>query len=107
MSSKHKNVYVTLSYRNTAPTEALSTYAEEKIKNCVQKYVHQDTDVQVVLSVEKNRQIAEATFHSDGANFAGKQESSDLYVSIDQLVDSLTHQLRKHKDKITSHHVSK
>jgi putative sigma-54 modulation protein len=103
MPNKHKNVKVSLSFRNTEPTEALVGYAEEKVRNCVQKFAHHDTEVRVVLSVEKNRQIAEAQFHCDGADFSGKQESQDLYSSIDGLVDTLTNQLRRHKDRLKSH----
>jgi putative sigma-54 modulation protein len=104
MVNKQKHVKVSLNFRNTDPTDSLSGYAEEKVRNCVQKFAHHDTEVRVVLSVEKNRQIAEAQFHCDGADFSGKQESEDLYASIDALVDSLSTQLRKHKDRLTKHH---
>lgn len=104
MSSKPKVIKVSLSYRNTEPTESISKYAEDKIRNCVQKFAHHDTEVRVVLSVEKNRQIAEAQLHCDGADFTGRQESEDLYASIDALVDSLSTQLRKHKGRLTKHH---
>jgi putative sigma-54 modulation protein len=104
MVNKQRHVKVSLNYRNTEPTESLSGYAEEKVRNCVQKFAHHDTEVRVVLSVEKNRQVAEAQFHCDGADFSGKQESDDLYASIDGLVDLITNQLRKHKDRLTKHH---
>jgi putative sigma-54 modulation protein len=95
---------VSVTFRNTDSTAALKTYATEKIQHCVQKFNQQDTEVHVVLSVEKSRQIAEANFHTLGADFFAREESSDLYASIDSLCDSLTQQLRKHKDKLKSHH---
>ena len=104
MNKKHKEVNVTLSYRNTESTEAISKYAQDKIKSCVKKFVHNDTDVTMVLSVEKNRHIAEVTFHSGGADFSCTQESDNMYASIDALVDSLGQQLRKHKERLTKHH---
>ena len=57
-----------------------------------------------MLSVEKLRQIAEASFHAFGVDFFAREESSDLYASIDALCDSLTQQLRKQKEKTKSHH---
>jgi putative sigma-54 modulation protein len=99
-----KSVAVSITFKNTEATDPLRTYATDKIVHCLQKLVHQDTDVHVVLSVEKNRQIAEATFHADGAHFNGREENSDLYRAIDSLTHSLSHQLRKHKEKLTSHH---
>ncbi|MCO6430758.1 MAG: ribosome-associated translation inhibitor RaiA [Deltaproteobacteria bacterium] len=104
MGENARIVNVHITFRNTEATEALKGYATEKITNTLKKFVHHDTEAHVVLKVEKNRQIAEVSFRSDGADFHAKEESSDLYSSIDTLVDSLTQQLRKHKDKITDHH---
>ena len=103
MGTSHTiNVHVT--FKNTDATEALRTYATDKMSHCLKKFVHSDTEAHVVLKVEKLRQIAEISFHTDGKDFAGKEESPDLYASIDALSDSLTQQLRKHKEKVTSHH---
>lgn len=99
-----KQVKVNLTFKNTEATDAIRNYASEKLAGCIQKYVHQDTEAHAVLRVEKNRHIAEITFHSDGNDFQGSQESDNLYASIDALVDSLSAQLRKHKEKITKHH---
>lgn len=97
-------VNVNIAFRNTEATEPLKNYATEKITKLLRKFVHQDTDVNVVLSVNKSRHIAEASFNADGAEFKGKEESDDLYASIDALCDLLTRQLRKNKERLTSHH---
>jgi putative sigma-54 modulation protein len=104
MNKKNNIINVNLSFRNTESTTALSDYCQEKITNVVQKYVHRDTDVKVVLLVEKNRQIAEAKMLANGVDFKASEESNDMYVSIDKLADSLAEQLRRNKDKLTSHH---
>lgn len=104
MTGNGKAVNVSITFRNTEATDPLKSYASEKIRNCVQKFCHQDTEAHVVLSVEKNRHIAEASFHTDGADFVGREESDDLYASIDSLADSLSTQLRKHKERLKSHH---
>jgi putative sigma-54 modulation protein len=99
-----KLVNVNITFRNTDATDALKAYATEKIANCVGKFVHRDTEAHVVLKVERNRQIAEVSLRSDGADFAGREESDNLYASIDALADSISQQLRRHKDKLTNHH---
>jgi putative sigma-54 modulation protein len=93
-----------INFRNTDPTEALKTYATEKITNCLKKFIHNDVEAHLVLLIEKNRHQAEISFNVDGASFSCKEESDDLYVSIDQLITALSNQLRKHKEKRTSHH---
>lgn len=104
MVANPKNVSVNITFRNTEGTDPLKNYASEKITNCLQKFVHHDTEASIVLSVEKNRHIAEVSFHADGSDFNGKEETSDLYASIDAVVQTVTSQLRKHKEKMTSHH---
>lgn len=98
-----KLVSVAITFRNTETSEPLRKYATEKIENCLRKFVHGNVEAHVVLRVEKTRHIAEVSFHADGADFSCREESNDLYASIDTLVDTLTAQLRKHKERITSH----
>lgn len=98
------DIRASITFRNTEATEALKAYAEEKLGSCVRKFAHHETELHIVLTVEKNRHIAEISFHLDGSDFKGSEESNDLYASVDKLVDSLGHQLRKHKERITAHH---
>ena len=97
-------IHVQVTFKNTDSTEALKTYASEKLSAALGKFIHHPTEVHAILKLEKSRQIAEATFHADGHDFKGREESEDLYASIDQLVASLSQQLRKHKEKMTEHH---
>lgn len=104
MPDNNKLININITFRNTEATDPLREYVTEKLKNCLQKFVHRDTEAHVVLQVEKNRQIAEVTVYVDGLSINGKEESGDLYTATDALVGSLTQQLRKHKEKITRHH---
>jgi putative sigma-54 modulation protein len=104
MNKKNNIVNVNLSFRNLESTPALTDYCQEKIGHVVKKYVHRDTDVKVVLLVEKSRQIAEAQLLASGSDIKASEESGDMYISIDKLADSLGEQLRRNKDKLTSHH---
>ena len=60
----------------------------------------------MILGVEKDVQKAEATIHISGADLFAKAESDNLYVSIDQMVNKLDAQIRKHKEKLNDHRKS-
>ena len=96
-------VNIGITFKNTEATDAIKAYATEKLTNCLKKFLHKNTEAHVILKVEKTRHLAEVTFHTEGHDFFAKEESTDLYVSIDSLVTSLTQQLRKHKERITQH----
>lgn len=107
MPGSGRIVNVKVTFKNTDISEALREHAVEKVRACLQKFVHHDTEAHLVFKVEKTRNIAELSFRADGADFAAKDEGEDLYASVDALIDSITQQLRKHKEKITDHHKTK
>ena len=104
MSESARVINVNIAFLNIDSTDAIKQYATDKVRHCVQKFAHQDTEAHVVLKVEKTRQIAEISMHLSGHDFVAKEESESLYASIDKLTDALSQQLRKHKDKVTRHH---
>lgn len=103
----HSNIiiHINISFRNTTPSDALKSRVTEKLENVMQKFLHRDTSAEVVLSVEKkDRHVAEVHLQADGSDVKASAESSDLYASIDALADSLTTQLRRHKERMKEHH---
>ena len=103
MTGAGRLIKVNITFRNTEGTDAIRTYATDKLTTAIQKFVHRDTEAHAVLKVEKTRHCAEVSLHSAGADFACHSESDDMYSSIDQLVDTLSGQLRRHKEKLTKH----
>ena len=104
MTSKPAELTITTTFRNVDSSDAIRTYAEEKLSKSLLKFIHQDTTAHVILKVEKHRHIAEIAFNWRGKEVAAKEENDDLYKAIDLLVDSLSQQLRKLKEKLTQHH---
>lgn len=84
-------------------TPALREYVTSKMERLERHFDHV-TNVHVVLSVEKLRQKAEATFHISGGNLFANAEHEDMYAAIDALADKLDRQIKKHKEKVTDHH---
>jgi putative sigma-54 modulation protein len=104
MTSNQHSVQINIAFKNLEATEPLKKYATEKLSHAISKFLHQDAEGNLVLRVEKTRQRAELNLHANGSSFNVSEESDDLYKTIDALSDSIAAQLRKHKEKLKSHH---
>jgi putative sigma-54 modulation protein len=82
-------------------TEALKDYVNEKFQR-LERHFDQISNTNVILQVEKLRQIAEATVNISGGELHAKAETEDMYAAIDALVDKLDRQILKHKEKHVS-----
>jgi ribosomal subunit interface protein len=83
-------------------TEGLANAVNQKIKKLSQHYPDIDA-VNVVLTVEKNEQVAEATTHFLGKDLTAKDKSMDLYQSISGMGDKLNALLQRRKEMVKSH----
>ena len=99
MTQNNPVINVSVTFRHTHSTEALTTYATEKLVHCLTKYIHNTADVHVILSVEKRDHTAEVNFHAKPYELTGKSTTEDLYSSIDKVVDTILAQLRKQKGR--------
>ena len=61
------------------------------------------TNAHVILSVEKERQKAEATIHVSRGNLFADSQHENMYAAIDVLIDKLDRQVKKHKEKLIQH----
>lgn len=93
---------ITVSGQQVEVTEPLRNYASEKIGR-LQRHFDNMTTSNVVLHVEKNRHLAEATIFAKGATIHADAEGTDMYAAIDILADKLDRQVLKHKEKIQDH----
>lgn len=84
-------------------TRALRAYIETKFAR-LERHFDNMTNIHVVVTVEKERQMAEATIHVSRGKLFANAEHDDMYAAIDGLVDKLDRQLKKHKEKLTDHH---
>ena len=94
---------LTVSGHHIELTEAMQSYVDNKMER-LERHFDQVTKVDVILSVEKNRQKAEANIHILGNDVFATAEDENMYAAIDALVDKLDRQIKKHKEKKTDHH---
>ncbi|MBI5091822.1 MAG: ribosome-associated translation inhibitor RaiA [Candidatus Hydrogenedentes bacterium] len=90
---------VTMTGRHMEMTDALKAYVENRIKK-IREHFEDVIDVDVVLSVEKHRHIAEINLHANGIRIHGKESSADMYASVDAVLEKLERQVRKYRDRI-------
>ena len=93
---------ITVTFRHTDPMESLKSYAEEKLSK-LKKYLDSPVEAHVVLSVEKFRHQADVTLNVNGAWIKGVEETGDMYSAIDQVMDKIENQVKRHLSKIRSH----
>ncbi len=90
---------IILSGKNIPITDALREQVNKKVGK-LKRYFGPDVEVQVTLSVEKNRHIVEVTIPFNGNLLRGEEATDDMYASIDQVLDKLERQIHKHKTKL-------
>jgi len=92
-----------LSGQHIEITDSLRDHVNSKFEKLTRHFDHM-TNVHVILTVEKQRQKAEATVHVSGADLFASDENENMYTAIEHLVAKLDRQIIKHKDKIKNHH---
>lgn len=89
---------VTISGHHIDVTTALRDFINSKLEK-LERHFDQITSIKVILSIEKQRQMADATIHIAGADVVANAAHDDMYAAIDLLTDKLDRQLIKHKEK--------
>lgn len=80
-------------------TDALKDYVIKRVGK-LEKFSDDFTDVQVTLSVQKDRQRVEVTAPLNSFILRGEEETLDMYSSIDLVVEKLERQMEKYRTKI-------
>ena len=80
-------------------SDYLKEMVEKKAKK-LDRYFKPQTQMNVMLSIEKLRQIAEITIICDGLVLRCEESTGDMYASIDAALKKLERQMRKHRTKL-------
>ena len=85
--------------RHMIITPALREYTDLKMGK-LEKYLSSPVDANIILSVEKHRHIAELLVTVNGHKMVAKEETNEMYHSIDKVVAALEKRFKKYKDKM-------
>ncbi|MCL4142724.1 UNVERIFIED_CONTAM: hypothetical protein GTU68_004869 [Idotea baltica] len=94
---------LTVTGHHVEVTSSMHNYVVEKLQR-LQRHSENLFDIQVILSVEKVRQKAEATISIAGSKLYADTTQPDMYAAIDLLMDKLDRQLIRQKEKAKNHH---
>lgn len=92
---------IALTFKNFEPSDHLRRYATrrfEKLGRFVSKA--ENAEMTVVLTVDKFRHKADVQFSSDAVSVSAVEQSSDMYATVDMVLDKLQTQLKKHAERM-------
>lgn len=95
---------VTVSGRHLEITPAIREHVEKGLRKVRDHFDTADRvmDANVVLTVEKHRQIADITLLMNGIRMHGKETGPDMYGSVDAVLEKLEKQIRKFRTRINN-----
>ena len=94
-----REMKLTVRGKNIEVTEALREHVQKRIGK-IQKYFEFDTEAQVALGVVRELHTVEVTVTVNGMILRAEESTSDMYASIDMVVDKLERQIAKYKTRI-------
>lgn len=91
-----------VSGHHLAITPAIHDYLQDKLAKVSRHFEHV-MDIDIILSVDKLDQKAEAKVHLSGKDLFCESIDADMYAAIDGLADKLDRAVLKHKEKLAKH----
>jgi len=92
---------ISMTFRHMDPSDAMKELVEEKVSH-VKKYVQGPVEASVVLSVERYLQVCDLTITAQGHVYKGREETDDMYSSIDKAMEKIERQIDKAKGRMKS-----
>jgi len=90
---------ITISGKNVEITNALRSQIIKKVSK-LERYFDDNTEVQVTMSVERDRHIMEVTIPFNGVVIRAEEYTDDMYKTLDNVLDKLERQIHKYRTKL-------
>ena len=91
---------ITVRGKNIEVTPALRDYVVKRIGK-VTKYFDVLGEITAVLTVVKGRHIVEVTVPVNGILLRGEESTTDMYTSIDLVIEKIEKQIEKYRTRLT------
>jgi len=85
--------------KNFEITDSIKNYLTEKITQTEDR-LYKNTSIHFNLFVDKNRPMAEAIIKQKGLTTRAKDQTKNLYLTLDNVLEKIEKQLRKHKSRV-------
>ena len=93
---------INITGRHFEVTEPIREHLSKKLEK-LNNHFSWIIEAHIILSIEKLRHKAEISLLAKKAKFFAKEESGDMYTSIDILLDKMEARLNKYKSKLKEH----
>lgn len=91
---------ITFNFKNFDPSDHLRKYAKDRFGKLAKFMAGTpDAELQVNLEVEKFRHIADIVLTGKNVHISAREDSEDMYSTVDMVWDKLEAQMRKVRDK--------
>ena len=97
---------ITMTARHCDLTKASKEHAEQEIGR-LNRYSDHILSADLIVSQEKYRFTTELVVHVEGVILNSKEEDTEMYAALDQTMQKMERQLKKHNDKLHDHRVKK
>ncbi len=95
-------MHILFTFKNIESSDTLKSHVQEKLDK-LDRMLDKPAEADLVLSVEKERHIAELNLRCNGLKINMKEEAESFYSAIDTLSDKLKLQIKKNKEKYRRH----
>lgn len=89
---------LTVTGKNIDITDAIKNHLNNKMNKTFHG-MDESTGVHISLHVEKYRHLAEVTVKTKGLTAHANEETDDLYITMDSVLEKIAKQLKKHKER--------
>lgn len=93
---------ITVKGKNFDITDSLRNHAKQKLSKTT-RFSDAVMTAEVTLATERNWHVAKITLNCKGSDLHAEEKSTDMYNSIDRVVEKLERELKKQKEKESSH----
>ena len=92
--------------KNFDITDSLRNHAKQKLSKTA-RFSDSVMTAEVTLATERNWHVAKITLNCKGSDLHAEEKSTDMYNSIDRVVEKLERELKKQREKETNHRASR
>jgi len=93
---------ITITARHFDLTNAIRDHVESACEKLTRYFDHIST-AHITLDLEDNRNKVEMSLHAGKFNLQSISEEMDMYTAIDSAIERMEAQIKKLKEKVTSH----
>jgi putative sigma-54 modulation protein len=85
-------------FRNIESTDAIKDWANKRFQKVI-KHLREPSKAHLTVAVDKFRHRAELTVHSHGEILRATDETTDLYMTLDQVMAKLEETAQRAKER--------